>query len=127
MSRGGEPKWEPTCAATERSRPASGHFKPAHPPAWCAQTGLTTHLKIDVGMAGFEPAASCSQSRRANQAALHPVPLTWMVRPNVDLVRSNCLELCQLLRGQGALIVEDHEIVRGSTIMIWSHYLLTSR
>jgi hypothetical protein len=26
-----------------------------------------------VGMAGFEPAASCSQSRRANQAALHPV------------------------------------------------------
>ena len=26
-----------------------------------------------VGMAGFEPAASCSQSRRANQAAPHPV------------------------------------------------------
>ena len=25
-----------------------------------------------VGMAGFEPATSCSQSRRANQAALHP-------------------------------------------------------
>jgi hypothetical protein len=24
-------------------------------------------------MAGFEPAASCSQSRRANQAAPHPV------------------------------------------------------
>ena len=35
-------------------------------------------IKIDmcsdlVGMAGFEPAASCSQSRRANQAAPHPV------------------------------------------------------
>ena len=29
------------------------------------------HL-LQVGMAGFEPAASCSQSRRANQAALHP-------------------------------------------------------
>ncbi len=29
-----------------------------------------------VGMAGFEPAASCSQSRRANQAALHPVLVT---------------------------------------------------
>jgi hypothetical protein len=27
-------------------------------------------------MAGFEPAASCSQSRRANQAALHPVAST---------------------------------------------------
>ena len=28
---------------------------------------------LPVGMAGFEPATSCSQSRRANQAALHPV------------------------------------------------------
>jgi hypothetical protein len=28
--------------------------------------------QLPVGMAGFEPAASCSQSRRANQAALHP-------------------------------------------------------
>ena len=32
------------------------------------------HVAPDlVGMAGFEPAASCSQSRRANQAAPHPV------------------------------------------------------
>jgi hypothetical protein len=31
---------------------------------------------LPVGMAGFEPATSCSQSRRANQAALHPVALT---------------------------------------------------
>ena len=30
------------------------------------------HSENAVGMAGFEPAASCSQSRRANQAALHP-------------------------------------------------------
>ena len=29
----------------------------------------TIHL---VGMAGFEPAVFCSQSRRGNQAALHP-------------------------------------------------------
>ena len=39
---------------------------------------VLSHFKIDicselVGMAGFEPAASCSQSRRANQAAPHPV------------------------------------------------------
>jgi hypothetical protein len=27
-----------------------------------------------VGLAGFEPAASCTQSRRASQAALQPVP-----------------------------------------------------
>ncbi len=26
-----------------------------------------------VGVAGFEPAASCSQSRRDNRATLHPV------------------------------------------------------
>jgi hypothetical protein len=29
-----------------------------------------------VGMPGFEPGASCSQSRRANQAAPHPVKPT---------------------------------------------------
>jgi hypothetical protein len=34
-----------------------------------------------VGMAGFEPAASCSQSRRANQAAPHPVNRTVAYRP----------------------------------------------
>jgi hypothetical protein len=38
---------------------------------------IRSSTKIDmyselVGMAGFEPAASCSQSRRANQAAPHP-------------------------------------------------------
>ncbi len=32
-------------------------------------------IQRPVGMAGFEPATSCSQSRRANQAALHPVAL----------------------------------------------------
>jgi hypothetical protein len=46
-----------------------------------------TYSKM-VGMAGFEPATSCSQSRRANQAALHPggpavayllpVPRSWL-------------------------------------------------
>ncbi len=29
--------------------------------------------KTLVGVAGFEPAASCSQSRRDNRATLHPV------------------------------------------------------
>ncbi len=29
------------------------------------------HRKL-VGVAGFEPATSCSQGTRANQAALHP-------------------------------------------------------
>jgi hypothetical protein len=41
-------------------------------PAWMTHTVETTYSKKSVGMAGFEPAASCSQSRRANQAALHP-------------------------------------------------------
>ena len=30
-----------------------------------------------VGVAGFEPAASCSQGTRANQAALHPVSISY--------------------------------------------------
>ena len=45
-----------------------------------------TSAKIDmcsdlVGMAGFEPAASCSQSRRANQAAPHPADRSVAYRP----------------------------------------------
>ena len=31
-----------------------------------------TYGKVSVGVAGFEPAASCSQSRRDNRATLHP-------------------------------------------------------
>ena len=30
------------------------------------------HCSAFVGVAGFEPAASCSQSRRDNRATLHP-------------------------------------------------------
>ena len=33
---------------------------------------LSVAIKILVGVAGFEPAASCSQSRRDNRATLHP-------------------------------------------------------
>jgi hypothetical protein len=36
-----------------------------------------------VGMAGFEPAASCSQSRRANQAAPHPAGPIRSLPPDV--------------------------------------------
>src|SRR5690606_5005886 len=32
-----------------------------------------TVCPVFVGVAGFEPAASCSQSRRDNRATLHPV------------------------------------------------------
>ena len=34
---------------------------------------LKLYGKVFVGVAGFEPAASCSQSRRDNRATLHPV------------------------------------------------------
>ena len=33
---------------------------------------LSVAIKNLVGVAGFEPAASCSQSRRDNRATLHP-------------------------------------------------------
>ena len=32
------------------------------------------HDPLTVGVAGFEPAAPCSQNRCANRTALHPVP-----------------------------------------------------
>ena len=35
-------------------------------------TGYQWLKRIFVGVAGFEPAASCSQSRRDNRATLHP-------------------------------------------------------
>ena len=31
-----------------------------------------SHVRLFVGVAGFEPATSCSQSRRDNRATLHP-------------------------------------------------------
>lgn len=33
---------------------------------------IQTFVKKSVGVAGFEPAASCSQSRRDDRATLHP-------------------------------------------------------
>ncbi len=34
---------------------------------------------VFVGVAGFEPAASCSQSRRDNRATLHPVNSNYLL------------------------------------------------
>jgi hypothetical protein len=44
----------------------------------CMKINICSDL---VGMAGFEPAASCSQSRRANQAAPHPAGPTVAYLP----------------------------------------------
>jgi hypothetical protein len=57
-----------------------------HVPEACQVAPLVPSAKIDlcsdlVGMAGFEPAASCSQSRRANQAAPHPADRSVAYRP----------------------------------------------
>ena len=46
-----------------------------------APNSVLCDLRFLVGMAGFEPAASCSQSRRANQAAPHPVEPTVAYPP----------------------------------------------
>jgi site-specific DNA recombinase len=37
-----------------------------------AQKKPNIAVRLFVGVAGFEPAASCSQSRRDNRATLHP-------------------------------------------------------
>ena len=38
---------------------------------WCSTIEL--HPQMPIGVTGFEPAASCSQSRRSSQAEPHPV------------------------------------------------------
>jgi hypothetical protein len=72
-----------TCAATQPRWPTSGdRYRRAAP---CLQ-GLTTHSKNRVGMAGFEPAASCSQissNRTLDVAGCCP---TWR-QPAVILAR----------------------------------------
>ncbi len=63
-----------------------------------------------VGVAGFEPAASCSQSMRANQAAPHPVDQTkdrtlgMSVRPRPRRLYS-CLRRLQESRGHSKSLV----------------------
>jgi hypothetical protein len=44
-------------------------------------------ISLLVGAGGFEPPTSCSQSRRANQAALRPV--LGRIAPVVDAARRN--------------------------------------
>jgi hypothetical protein len=49
-------------------------------------------LKIEkdsVGVAGFEPAASCSQSRRDNRATLHPVTYFFLTTFPIPSGRDN--------------------------------------
>ena len=47
----------------------------AHSPLLYYSTALfLAATRPRIGMAGFEPAISCSRSRRINQAILHPVP-----------------------------------------------------
>ena len=58
--------------------------------AYQAAAGMPWFIAGAVGMAGFEPAASCSQSRRANQAAPHPADRSVAYRPGCyRLVRSS--------------------------------------
>ena len=52
-----------------------------------------------VGVAGFEPAASCSQGTRANQAALHPEHAVYKSLAEKWQVPAEC-EVRILLAGQ---------------------------
>ena len=72
------PSLPPTRSPLRRRRAVGGcDVSPAKPPSVFACRGGS----IRVGTGGFEPPASCSQSRRANQAALRPVAseCTWRV------------------------------------------------
>jgi hypothetical protein len=88
LLRSGELKFDHCagpCPSTTGSHGAAHvHGHPATPAGIRRQLPTSRRLLAEtdntfenrVGMAGFEPATSCSQSRRANQAALHPVLVT---------------------------------------------------
>ena len=64
-------------------------FEPATPRTPCVCATRLRHIpKIiiekSVGVAGFEPATSCSQSRRDNRATLYPEKLTHKNRKLLD-------------------------------------------
>ena len=58
-----------------------------------------------VGVIGFEPTASCSQSRRSDQAELHPVlperPLRFLIPCGFQVVNHNCESISCILRKNG--------------------------
>jgi hypothetical protein len=66
------------------------------PPSQAASRSKIKMCSDLVGMAGFEPAASCSQSRRANQAAPHPVEPNVAYRPTCQHPRSCGCSRCGL-------------------------------
>jgi hypothetical protein len=68
-------KWDYTSRRRPGEPHAAGRIVPPEGAPDLANTAQTR-----VGMAGFEPAASCSQSRRANQAAPHPVGIRSLYR-----------------------------------------------
>ncbi len=39
---------------------------------WCSTIELHPHVVINIGVTGFEPATSWSQTRRSSQAEPHP-------------------------------------------------------
>ncbi len=121
LSDCGEAKWEPTCAVTDRSWATSGNARQSESPAGTVDKGLTIHSKIAVGMAGFEPAASCSQSRRANQAALHPVPPSFLspfyscypLLPNLSCpVAAHSMQHCRPQTIMPVLVAAPHPVRR---------------
>lgn len=68
-----------------------------------------------VGMTGFEPAASCSQSRRSDQTELHPV-VHWQ-----HVLSYSFSLICQLGVSWWNLIVDFH-----SSFMFWIHGITLS-
>ena len=61
---------------------------------------IVTNKTINVGVAGFEPATSCSQSRRDNRATLHPeMFLEKAERPGLEPgqhLRADRLAICSV-------------------------------
>ncbi len=67
---------------TRRSGDADKTIPPAglEPATHCLEGSCSIHVSYGgsaIGVRGFEPPTSCSQSKRADQAALHPVIISF--------------------------------------------------
>ena len=52
-------------------------------PAWKAGVLPLNYTRMDIGVTGFEPATSWSQTRRSSQAEPHPDSIYFRVRLTV--------------------------------------------
>ncbi len=64
---------------------------------WCSTIELHPHVFVTIGVTGFEPAASWSQTRRSSQTEPHPALLSFSVFPERKIKYTPVFPKCQHL------------------------------